>query len=184
MNLVPLKINTGIRQFESEVMTRNPKNIAIHEAGHAVMRFIEGFDISEVSIISDGKHDGHVEGKNPLYGIDPREDIDQKYRSQAFACARTWIAGRAAEQSFNIDDEESVELARDDLVKAYNLLSFYTNINEISEVATNMFKDVRSILCKPNYNEAIEQLSKALLKNKRLSGEDATSIIEQAVNPY
>ena len=50
-------------------MSANLKNIAIHEAGHAVMRFIEGFDITEVSIISDGKHDGHVEGKNPLFGV-------------------------------------------------------------------------------------------------------------------
>ena len=166
-------------------MKVDPKRTAIHEAGHAVMRFIEGFEITEISIVPDDDDNlGYTEGEYILGGVELNLDLDadDEYKPQAYSAVRILVGGIAAEKVFHIDDVKSMAGSLDDLYQAHDIVRSYVNMDEVAQTIDQIIEEVRNALSQPHNARAIKRLSEALLKDRKLSGEDATTIIREVIN--
>ena len=165
-------------------MEVDPKRTAIHEAGHAVMRYIEGFEITEISIIADDDSLGYAEGAYILGGVELNLDLDadDEYKSRAYSVVRMLVGGIAAEKVINIDNDQSLAGSLDDLYQAHDIIRNYVNMDEVAQTIDQIIEEVRNTLSQPHNARAIKRLSEALLKDRKLPGEDATTIIREALN--
>lgn len=153
----------------------------IHEAGHAVMCFLEGIKIYKISIMPTGDVLGYVRHENPLFGRDLGWDDDQ-HKDTVFSNVRVLLGGVSAELNhFNdIDKEDFSEGFGDDLHEAVERLTFYISSNkEIGETIDELIKEVRQTLKQPKCAKTIEALSQALMEKKQLEPEEVKAIISK-----
>lgn len=156
------------------------KRTAIHEAGHAVMSYLEGIDIIHIEIIPN---EDALDSVRRTYGFSEEDftfDFDDENKDAAIAHTRVSLGGMAAELNYLGDFFE--DGIADDLSFALKQITHHCGSNEqIGHELDELIAQVRQTLSEPTNARAIEQLSAALIKDKKLSGEEATTIIREAL---
>ncbi len=153
---------------------------AYHEAGHAVMVRYEGFSLRRVTIIPAAEYAGRVKLQNPLRGIHLNYDGSDRARLKAERAIRICLAGPLAQRRFNLKGWRAYH-GRKDFETAFDIIQHLVGSDE-EAVAYLKLLDIQSkkILELDHVWGAVEVLASALIEHRKLSGKDATAVIEQA----
>lgn len=164
------------------MQNRDLKRRAIHESGHAFIRYLVGTGIEEISIKSSPEGLGHVLGRTDdiKEGLDPNSPefaTEQKYILVTGVAIA--IAGLLASHIYDGEPEEmDFEGSSEDMLVFMDYLDFARTIPGLKENA--FIKDIKKMVLdwlKDNWS-AVESLSEALLKSEHLSKDEASQIIK------
>lgn len=158
-------------------------DIAYHEAGHAVMFFIEHRKIKRVSIVQAGESGGRVKTNLLSATFRPGVRVETRNRKHIEGIVKISLAGLATDyirtgvrrRSKKLTDIQAARTALRYLAheakeaKAYYDLLWYQTVNTLSE---------------PWWWYCIEVLVLALLEHKEITGSHARKTMKEALDRY
>jgi hypothetical protein len=158
--------------------------VAYHEAGHAVIDRKLGFQVKRVTIISDSKTGaaGQVDNR---YLCLSRVQFDNPYGSIRTRC-HNWIigafAGEEAQRRYDPRSMRSHHIAHDRKAIGEILWRLHGENSEVIKHAYSYLQaEARNLVANPIIWRKIEDLAKALLERKTLSGEEVAEILRASM---
>ncbi len=150
-------------------LSRKADRIALHEAGHAVVGWQLGRELTEIFIAPENEPDGVAGGtshKRP--SVPPRSPLEHSRAVMVDIAIMLSGAAILAKEGY----PEPAEGAVNDLYNAYmHTLYAGAGAGEMAQAK------VYAILNKPGVLEAARRLARALLDRRRLNGSEAEAIL-------
>ena len=148
------------------------ERLAVHEAGHALVDYLQGVDVYHVTIEGGEGYEGRVRSEQPNYtpgmGYDHEEAKDQ---------LRTLCAGMEAERLIFgdgvLDGSDREQVARLGLSNAPKNKEGIRDSSIFAEQAREMLEKHRS---------ALEALAQFLLEERRISGSELGKFLDEQVD--
>jgi ATP-dependent Zn protease len=149
------------------MVTNELYQVAIHEAGHAVMAVINKRKLKTVTIKPNESDDSgccEISFNRPKI-----EDIF------------ILLAGLAAEKTLSgfIEKDKVLYGGQDDLTKVYNLACSICPSNSVHEFLDDMFSATEDIMKLPLVHQQIKNIADNLLQHKTLSGAEVQKIMKE-----
>ena len=160
---------------------RELRYTAYHEAGHAVAAWQEGIRFRSVSIVPKGDALGYVLHNRPPRWFQPDIASDRRTRDRCEAMARTLLAGPEAEA--RIRGRRNHVGASDDYAQAVDYVTRISGGPEMTQAWMSLIKVQVTAMLGPQNWRAVEAMAEALLLHHRISGNDARTIMNDAI-PY
>jgi hypothetical protein len=163
---------------------KNLTTVAYHEAGHAVIDLKLGFQVKRVTIISDPKT-GAAGQVNNRYLCLGRIQFDNPYGSIRTRC-HNWVigafAGEEAQRRHSPRSVRSHHIAHDSKAISEILWRLHGENSEVIRHAYRYLQaEARNLVANPIIWRKIEDLAKALLERKTLSGEEVADILCESI---
>jgi hypothetical protein len=158
---------------------RQLESTAYHEAGHAVMRFLLGMSVHEVSVVPNEETLGHCTGSSLRAPLDLLVWGDGHRRRKVERYILVSLAGGAAEAAFQgrynwrgmeLDLDCAIDLA----------LKVCGGEAEAGKFAEWLLERARNLIIQDHTWAAVRRIAAALLKERRLSGRRAKAIYDGA----
>ncbi len=170
-------------------MTSKLKSAAYHEAGHALVAHVLGRELVEVSILLEGECEGHTDHKPA-----GETSIEMKAVMKWSGICSEILAG-SSPADLNIIDKTDPNIidkegrvwrsTSSDIIQIFRLFEDAEKIRSDSTEGWEAFIDStynEAIRLLEAHRPAVEALAKALLEEKKISGDRARTIIEEAIN--
>lgn len=157
--------------------------VAYHEAGHALMRYIEQMPITKVSIIADDESLGRVEGPHIL-GEWVTWETGPKLQLRTERTVRVLVAGMQAEIIAGVEktEQELHDGAAHDYHVAIDLLDRLCGGHDamLETYLKLMELQAAAILGSAKYRPCLDDLARALIDHRALSGPRVRAVIRES----
>ena len=157
---------------------------AYYEAGQAVMAWIEGFEVKQVSI--DGEEGPSIQVGHPAVA-----DPDNRDRNLALSVIRTLLAGAVAQQRYSFGDEIwGLDLANPhdcllDQSVIWDAINLAGCIQDCGPaVLPRVWREAEATLYAPRVWAAVEAVAAALLHERELAGCEVSDIALHAMRRF
>lgn len=187
-----LKIIIKGDKKENKHQTEEEKKvIAYHEAGHAVVNYVQGTKVLEVSVIGTTSGAGGYTLSQPKEGLSSKADMKNRIRvAYGGRAAETIIAKKSDEITVGaVSDIEHATKIISAYIKYYGLNGSLINIEEFgvtkpnndmikeaNKLANELFEETIKILEKNR--EKLDRLAETLLDKKLINAADFIEIME------
>jgi len=162
----------------------NERELAYHEAGHAVVRCLLRLPFKRVTIIPTDENLGQVAGVTLPEGYKPESDRGPKTRDRTEREIMARLAGMVAE-GLLAESEVNAPGAWKDRQNAVDLAEFVTTSAEEAEAYTEwLLCRTRNLLSLPWNWAAVQAVAQALLAERELGARRVRSIVKEAIARY
>lgn len=156
---------------------------AYHEAGHALVAYVERRRLRHVSIIPDEDTQGHCLSGKPPGDFHPDYDDGPRTRAWLERAIAVSLGGAAAEE--HLTGRHPKSGADEDWRRAIDSASYVTGSIEETEAYLNwLWIRTKALLKQPWYWAAVKALAAELLERRRIGERRARRIIRNAMSEH
>lgn len=170
--------------MQSKRFTDKLTAAAYHEAGHAVMCWQAKLEIKSITISHDDPFAGQVMHHNPFRGAMLGITHPDRARLNVERIVMVCLAGPLAQKKYALADTRDDQGGALDFDTAADVaLRFYGSKTTAAAYLKFAEAWVKQKLDDPAIWTAVERLADALVRQRRLSGREAKSIILEGIRP-